>query len=152
MDIDATAWLATLRRLPEKHRMLLVAVLGALIGLATYQVIYILNPFQPRAPSSWLLAFVIAVPRQYTLHRRFTFQSNVPYAPRLLRAYVLYACIATITTVLNWALVERLAVPHQVAWLACISTTGLINLFALKPLVFGSATTRDDKCFRSPAL
>ena len=131
------AWRTRFDRLPEKLRLLLVALAGAAIGLATYQLIYWINPLQPRAPTSWLAAFVIGVPRQYSLHRSLTFRSNVPYAPRLARAYVLYSCIAVVTTALNWWLVERLAVPHQLAWLACISTTGAINLFALKPLVFG---------------
>jgi putative flippase GtrA len=128
-------------RLPETVRLAAVALLGALIGLVTYQVIYWLNPLEPRAPTSWLAAFVIGVPRQYSLHRSLTFRSAVPYAPRLARAYLLYAGIAVVTTLLNWLLVERLSVPHHLAWLACISTTGLINLFALKPLVFrdGSA-------------
>jgi putative flippase GtrA len=132
-----SAWRTRFDRLPEKVRLLLVALAGALIGLATYQLIYWINPLQPRAPTSWLAAFIIGVPRQYSLHRSFTFKSDVPYAPRLARAYVLYSCIAIVTTSLNWWLVERLAVPHHLAWLACISTTGAINLFALKPLVFG---------------
>ena len=131
------AWRTRFDRLPEKLRLLLVALAGAAIGLATYQLIYWINPLQPRAPTSWLAAFVIGVPRQYSLHRSLTFRSNVPYASRLARAYVLYACIAVVTTALNWWLVERLSVPHHLAWLACISTTGMINLFALKPLVFG---------------
>jgi putative flippase GtrA len=135
-----SAWRAQFDGLPEKARLLLVALVGALIGLATYQLIYWINPFEPRAPTSWLAAFVIAVPRQYSLHRSLTFRSGVPYAPRLARAYVLYSCIAIVTTSLNWWLVERLAVPHHLAWLACISTTGLINLFALKPLVFSQRT------------
>lgn len=126
-------------QLPERQRLVLVALLGALIGLATYEVIYLLNPLEPRASTSWLLAFLVGVPRQYTLHRRLTFAATVPYAPRLLRAYVLYACVATLTTTESWLLVERWAVPHHLAWLACISTTGLINLYALKPLVFATA-------------
>jgi putative flippase GtrA len=134
---SGAAWRTRFDRLPEKLRLLLVALAGAAIGLATYQLIYWINPLQPRAPTSWLAAFVIGVPRQYSLHRSLTFRSNVPYAPRLARAYVLYSCIAVVTTALNWWLVERLAVPHHLAWLACISTTGAINLFALKPLVFG---------------
>ena len=134
---SGTAWRTRFDRLPEKLRLLLVALVGAAIGLATYQLIYWINPLQPRAPTSWLAAFVIGVPRQYSLHRSLTFRSDVPYAPRLARAYVLYSCIAIVTTALNWWLVERLAVPHHLAWLACISTTGMINLFALKPLVFG---------------
>jgi len=134
---SGAAWRTRFDLLPEKLRLLLVALVGAAIGLATYQLIYWINPLQPRAPTSWLAAFVIGVPRQYSLHRSLTFRSDVPYAPRLARAYVLYSCIAIVTTALNWWLVERLAVPHHLAWLACISTTGMINLFALKPLVFG---------------
>jgi putative flippase GtrA len=133
------AWLRRFRRLPEKLRLANVAVLGALIGLVTYELIYLINPFQPRASVSWLLSIAIGVPRQYSLHRWLTFGSDVPYGPRLARAYVLYAAIAMLTTGLNWLLVEQLGVAHRLAWLACITTTGLINAFALKPLVFGVA-------------
>jgi putative flippase GtrA len=133
------AWLQRFRRLPETARLALVAVLGALIGLVTYEIVYFFNPFEPRAPTSWLAAFAIGVPRQYSLHRWLTFGSAVPYGPRLARAYVLYAAIALLTTALNWLLVEQLGLPHRLAWLACIATTGLVNLFALKPLVFADA-------------
>jgi putative flippase GtrA len=142
-DGGRSAWLSRFDALPEKARLAVVALVGALIGLATYQLIYWINPVQPRAPTSWLAAFIIGVPRQYSLHRSLTFRSDAPYAPHLARAYVLYACIAIVTTSLNWLLVERLAVPHHLAWLACISTTGAINLFALKPLVFGQRADGD---------
>jgi putative flippase GtrA len=135
-DRRSTALMRRFQGLPTNARLVAVALLGAAIGLVTYQLIYWVNPFEPRAPTSWLAAFVIGVPRQYSLHRSLTFRSDVPYAPRLVRAYLLYACIAVLTTTLNWLLVERLAVPHHLAWLACISTTGLINYFALEPLVF----------------
>jgi len=132
------AWLRRFRVLPEKARLALVALLGALIGLVIYEVVYFINPFEPRAPTSWLVAFALGVPRQFVLHRWLTFDSDAPYGPRLARAYGLYASIALLTTGLNWLLVEHLGVPHRLAWLACITTTGLINLFALKPLVFGA--------------
>ncbi len=131
-------WLLRFRRLPETARMITVAILGALIGLLTYEIVYFLNPFEPRAPSSWLLSFAIAVPRQYSLHRWLTFESEVPYVAHLGRAYLLYSTIALLTTGLDWLLVEHFGVAHRLAWLVCVSTTGLINLFALKPLVFGS--------------
>jgi putative flippase GtrA len=130
------AWLRRFRRLPEKARLAVVAVLGALIGLVTYEIVYFVNPIEPRAPVSWLVSFAVGVPRQYSLHRWLTFRSDVPYGPRLARAYSLYAAIALLTTALNWLLVEQFGLPHRLAWLACIATTGLINLFALKPLVF----------------
>lgn len=142
-DSGRSAWLRRFDALPEKARLGVVALVGALIGLATYQLIYWINPLQPRAPTSWFAAFVIGVPRQYSLHRSLTFRSDVPYAPHLARAYVLYSCIAIVTTSLNWLLVERFAVPHHLAWLACISTTGAINLFALKRLVFGQRADGD---------
>jgi putative flippase GtrA len=123
-------------RLPEKARLVVIAVLGALIGFVTYQLIYWVNPLALRAPTSWFLAFLVGVPRQYSLHRSLTFVSAARYAPGLVRAYGLYAGIAVATTSLNWLLVERMSVPHHVAWLACISTTGAINLFALKRVVF----------------
>lgn len=41
-----SAWRARFDRLPEKVRLLLVALVGALIGLATYQLIYWINPFE----------------------------------------------------------------------------------------------------------
>jgi putative flippase GtrA len=138
-----SAWRTRFDALPEKARVAVVALVGALIGLATYQLIYWINPVQPRAATSWLVAFIIAVPRQYSLHRSLTFRSDAPYVPHLARAYVLYSCIAVVTTSLNWWLVERLAVPHHLAWLACISTTGAINLFALKPLVFSQRAKSD---------
>jgi putative flippase GtrA len=142
IETPEPAWLQRFRRLPEKLRLAIVAVLGALIGLVTYELIYFINPFQPRAPTSWLVSFAIGVPRQYSLHRWLTFDSGVPFGPRLARAYVLYATIAVVTTGLNWLLVEQLAVPHRLAWLACVATTGLINAFALKRLVFREATDR----------
>ena len=142
IETPEPAWLQRFRRLPEKLRLAIVAVLGALIGLVTYELIYFINPFQPRAPSSWLVSFAIGVPRQYSLHRWLTFDSGVPFGPRLARAYVLYASIAVVTTALNWLLVEQLAVPHRLAWLACVTTTGLINAFALKWLVFREAQGR----------
>ena len=64
--------------------------------------------------------------------------------PGLLgRGYVLYSGIAVVTTSLNWLLVQRLATPHHLAWLACISTTGATNLFALKRLVFSQRAEGD---------
>lgn len=136
MPSPEPAGLQRFRRLPETARLAIVAVLGALIGLVTYEIVYFLNPFEPRAPTSWLASFAIGVPRQFSLHRWLTFRSAAPYGPRLARAYVLYSAIALLTTALNWLLVEQLGLPHRLAWLACIATTGLVNLFALKPLVF----------------
>jgi putative flippase GtrA len=96
-------WLRRFRGLPEKLKLVIIAVLGALIGLVTYELIYLINPFEPRAPTSWLAAFAIGAPRQYSLHRWLTFESDVPYGPRLARAYVLYSAIAALCSTGCWS-------------------------------------------------
>jgi putative flippase GtrA len=129
----------SLHRLPESARLIFVAIIGSLIGLVVYEFIYWLNPIEPRASSSWLLSFVIGVPRQHALHRWLTFVDESPYWESLKRAYILYTTLALGTTTLNFALVEWFQLHHRLAWLICVTTTGAINLFVLKRFVyFGS--------------
>lgn len=125
-----------LQGLPEKPRMTLVAIFGGLIGLAVYELIYILNPIEPRATTSWLLSFLIGVPRQHALHRWLTFGDQTPYWSSLKRAYVLYSSLVVLTTALNYLLVEIFHWYHLLAWLTCVTTAGAINLFILKPIVY----------------
>ena len=82
-DSDQPGWLRRFRRLPEKLRLAIVALLGALIGLVTYELIYWINPFQPRASSSWLMSFAIGVPRGAL---RWRLPSNAPFAPPMRRS------------------------------------------------------------------
>lgn len=119
-------------------RIAATALIGALIGLVTYEIIYFLNPFEPRAPSSWLIAFLIDVPRQHFLHRWLTFDDVSAYWSSLAKAFVLYAGIAVLTTGLDWWLVEDIGLNHRWGWAACTLTTGSINLFVLKRLVYVS--------------
>lgn len=124
------------RRLPETVRLVLTALIGASIGFVTYEVLFFFNPFEPRAPISWLVAFVISVPRQHALHRWLTFGEACSYWPSLARAYAFYTTLAAATTGLDWLLVEALAWPHRLAWLACIVLTGLSSWLLLKRAVF----------------
>ncbi len=126
-------------RLPEPLRILGTAVLGAAIGYVTYIIVYALQPFEPRATISWLLAFIINVGRQHALHRVLTYgglHTRTEYWPSLRRAYVMYAGSALATTALNWLLSVRLGINHNLAWLACVSLTGLISLVFLRRFVF----------------
>ena len=124
------------RRLPYRVRLGATALLGALIGLLTYEIIYALNPLQPRAPTSWLLAFAVGITRQYSLHRWLTFDHRPPYWPSLGRAYVMYSGSALVGTVLDWLLTGPLGLQHRLAWLICLFTTALISLLFLKRYVF----------------
>lgn len=59
--------LALYHSLPEKLRMVLTAILGALTGLVTYEILYLLNPFEPRATIAWTVSFLLGVTRQHGL-------------------------------------------------------------------------------------
>jgi putative flippase GtrA len=124
------------QRMPEKLRMLVTAIIGAIIGLITYEIIYALNPLQPRATTSWALSFGIGIARQHALHRYLTFTHHSPYWPSLGRAYLMYSGSATVGTLLNWGLTVGLGVNHRIAWIICLFTTAGISLIFLKRYVF----------------
>jgi putative flippase GtrA len=128
--------LSAYRRLPEKARMVLTALAGVAIGFVTYEIVYALVPFEPRATTSWFLAFVIGIVRQHALHRWLTFRPHPPYWPSLGRAFVLDLAVLLISTALNWALTEQWGVDHRVAWLACLLTSAVLGLALLKRFVF----------------
>jgi putative flippase GtrA len=140
LAVDNTSFGARLqrhyRRMPETMRMVVTALVGALIGLVTYEIVYALNPFEPRATSSWLLAFAIGVSRQHSLHRWLTFDHESPYWRSLGRAYLMYSGTAVVGTALNWLLTEEFALNHRLAWLICLVNTALISLLFLRRFVF----------------
>ena len=129
-------FLRLFKKLPENIRMVLVAILGALIGLITYEIIYFINPFEPRASSSWFAAAVVNIARQHSLHRWLTFTYKSNYWRSLRRAYIMYSTSLLVGVVLNWFLVERLHVNHRLAWAICLIITASISFFFLKRYVF----------------
>ena len=128
--------LLSFRKLPENTRMVLVAIVGVLIGLITYEIVYFFNPFEPKATSSWFIAFIIGIARQHGLHRSFTFSHKTVYWRSLFRAYIMYSGSLLIGTGLNWFLTEVMFVNHRIAWACCLLTTALISFFFLKKYVF----------------
>jgi len=122
--------------LPENIRLVLMAIFGALLGWVIYELIYIYNPFEPRATSSWILAFILGVARQHALHRWLTFQSKSSYWKSLMRAYVMYSTSLILGTILNFILINHFNFNHRIAWLACLGLTACISLFFLRNYVF----------------
>ena len=123
-------------RLPEPVRIAGTAVVGLVIALITYEIIFVLNPFEPRASISWLVAFLIGVARQHALHRWLSFTHHVSYWASLVRAYVMDSGAVIIGTGLNWMLTEPWGVNHRLAWLACMATVAAFNFVLLKRYVF----------------
>ena len=120
----------------EFTRMVSIAILGAIIGFITYEIIYYFNPFSPKATLSWILAFIIGTARQHALHRHFTFLFKTHYWESLYRAYILDFGVLVSTSALNWFLTEIIHVDHRLAWFSCLVLTAIMSLIFLKQFVF----------------
>lgn len=127
---------ARYHRLPEAVRIAGTATVGLVIALITYEVVFAINPIEPRASVSWLVAFIIGVARQHALHRWLSFKHPVPYWRSLGRAYVMDASAALLTTGLNWLLTGPWELDHRVAWLACMVVVAAYDFVLLKRYVF----------------
>lgn len=123
-------------KLPQNIRMVIVAIAGALIGLLTYNILYWLIPFQPRATICWSVSFFIGIARQHGLHRAFTFTHPSPYWESLFRAYIMYSGSAVIGMIVNYILTQIWHVDHMAAWLVCLFITASISFLFLKKKVF----------------
>lgn len=123
----------------ETVRMLIIALIGALLSFLTYEIVYYLNPFLPKATVSWTIAFLIGVARQHALHRKFTFRHKDSYIKSLYRAYVVDIGALLFSTLLNWFLTEILLVNHRWVWGICLLSTALISLVFLKKYIFKTA-------------
>ncbi|AXG69892.1 GtrA-like protein [Kordia sp. SMS9] len=116
--------------------MLIIAVIGAVLGFVTYEIVYYFNPFSPRATISWIFAFIIGIARQHALHRQFTFSHKTSYFKSLYRAYVVDIGALVFSTGLNWLLAEALHLNHRLVWGICLASTALISLVFLKKYIF----------------
>lgn len=126
--------------------MFLIAVIGGIIGYITYECIYWVNPFHSfRAPSSWLLEFIIGTARQHAMHRWFTFKHKGPYLNSLFRAYLYYSLTACIGTGINYFLTEQLDMYHRIAWIICLCITATISFFYLKRIVYNPVSEAKER-------
>ena len=130
------------REQPQNLRIVLTAIIGAAIGWVFYEIVYALNPMEPRATTSWLIAYAIGIARQHGLHRWLSFDTQAPYWPSLRRAYVMYAGSAAAGTALNALLTGPLGLHHRLAWLLCLLLTASSSLVFLKSYVFAHRDTK----------
>ncbi len=138
MTMSGQSLVRQYHRMPENLRLLVTALIGAAIGLLTYEIIYFLNPVQPKATISWALSLTVNIARQHALHRWLTFTYSTRYWSSLGRAYVMYSGSAVVTILLNLALTAGLGFNHRIVWLICMLTTAGISLIFLRHFVFRS--------------
>ncbi len=129
--------LTSLRRRPEVVRVVLVGIVGLFLSWVTYEIVFFLVRFEPRATISWFIAYILGIFRQHHLHRLISFPNPpVRYRISLARDYISGGVLLALSTALNWILNELFDMNYQVVWLICTAFVGLSDYLAMKRFVF----------------
>lgn len=121
----------------EPERVAIAAAIGTVLAWLTYELIYYLNPFEPRATSSWTVAFIIGVFRQHHLHRTLSFPGTIrSYSGSLWRVCAMALLVLVIGTSLNYWFVQYLQFNHRAAWAGCLISVAALEYALMKIFVF----------------
>lgn len=132
-----TRSVASFRERNRRQKFIIVGVGGVAIGFVVYNIIYYLNPIEPRATTSWLLASLIGVWRQHALHRWLTFHDRKgSYAASLGMSYVAYSTSIVASTILNWILTDAFGMNHLIAWAIALGSSVAMNYTMLERFAF----------------
>ncbi len=118
-------------------RFVVVGVIGNLIGLAIYALIYSTVQLEPRAAISWFLSALVGIWKQHGLHRMFTFtDSRDSYSRSLGKGYLGYSVIITSGTLVHWFIVSILGVYHYYSWFITKAFNLSFSFLVLRKFVF----------------
>lgn len=124
-------------RRPEVERVASVALFGTLVSWLTYELIFLVNPLEPRATTSWFLTYLTAIVRQHHLHRVISFPGpKAGYAATFRRQVVVNVTLLGLGGGLNYGLVELAGMHHRPAWLICMALVATANYLSMKFFVF----------------
>lgn len=130
-------WLAWMHGREEFVRVSFVAAIGTVLAWITYELVFWANPFEPRASSSWFVAFFIGIFRQHHLHRTISFpRTDGSYAASLRRDFVASIGIAILSTSLNYLVTEVAEMNHRAAWVLCVAFVAAFEYLLMKVFVF----------------
>ena len=129
--------LAWIRARDEIVRVAFVAAIGTVLAWITYELVFWANPLEPRAASSWFMAFVIGIFRQHHLHRTISFpDTDGSYAASLRRDVVASIGILSLSTLLNYLVTEVAGLHHRAGWVACVAFVAGFEYLVMKLFVF----------------
>lgn len=129
--------IARFRERSEFVKVVIIAVIGTVLSWATYEIVFWVNPFEPRATVSWGMSFTIGIFRQHHLHRTLTFPRNeLSYGATLRRDFVASLGIALLSTSFNYLLTEVFELYHRGAWVACALLVAGIEYLLMKTFIF----------------
>ena len=121
----------------EIVRVAIVAAIGTVLAWITYELIFWVNPFEPRATSSWFVAFFIGIFRQHHPHRTISFpESDGSYLASLRRDFVASIGIIVLSTAVNYVATEVAELHHRLAWVLCVAFVAGIEYLLMKFFVF----------------
>ncbi len=127
-------------------RFFVVGVIGNLIGLAIYAVIFSIVQYEPRAAISWFFSSIVGIWKQHGLHRIFTFtDSREDYFISLLKGYLSYSFMIVSGTSCHWFLVSILGVYHYYSWLITQVIHVAISFLILRRFVFRPNSDSDSE-------
>lgn len=136
----ATRLVAWLRGRREVERVAAVALFGTFVSWLTYELIFLVNPIEPRATTSWFLTYLTAIVRQHHLHRVISFPGpKARYAATFGRQVFVNLTLLGLGAGLNYGLVEIAGLHHRLAWLVCMALVATANYLAMKFFVFRRA-------------
>ena len=134
---------AWVRRQDEIYRVGIVAAIGTAASYVTYEVVFFLNSIEPRATTSWAIAFVIGVFRQHHLHRYLAFPKTAErYKVTLQREWLASLTVFLFSVGLNFYLTQKLSFHHRIAWVACVASAAGVEYGLLKFFVFRQTMQR----------
>ena len=121
----------------ELERVAIAAGIGTVLAWLTYEIIYLINPFEPRATTSWTAAFLIGIFRQHHLHRTLAFyKSTRSYSGSLSREAAAALLILIIGIFLNFWLTNHWDIHHRAAWAICLVSVAMLEYGLMKFFVF----------------
>lgn len=132
-----TRFIEWMHEQPELLRVSITAGIGTVLAWITYEIVHFLNPLEPKATTSWGIAFGIGILRQHHLHRTLSFPKNgVPYGLSLWRDLLASIGILAASVILNFALTQVGGVHHRIAWAICLASVAVFDYLMMKFFVF----------------
>ncbi len=121
---------------------MIAAAVGTVLAWLTYEVIYFLNPLEPRATLSWVFAFFLGIFRQHHLHRTLSFpETHTTYETSLRREALVSTCIIVTSAGLNLWLSKVAMIHHRLASGFCLISVAALEFVLMKLYVFRSQCT-----------
>ncbi len=121
----------------EFMRFNITGCFNSAFSFALYQTLYWVNLWDAHtAVSAWVVSNIIGNVEAHYMHYRFTFNSTFAYSASLNRAFWCYTAQLSVTTTLEYIMIEIWLINHYTAWLINTCVFGFLNFVLIRWLAF----------------